>query len=215
MPRSKSSAKRAYHHGDLRAALIAAAVQILEKDGEGALTLREVARRVGVSAAAPYHHFADKHAILAAVGEEGFLHLSAAMEEAQATSGPKSRDVLRAMGVSYVRFAVRHPSHFRIMFSGILAVKECGPLHAAAQRAFGLLLGAVTGAQEAGVLIDGNPARLALYSWSMVHGLAMLHLNGVAQGPAGPLGTLDELAAGAAEAISRGLEKRPARPSRA
>src|ERR1700733_5513657 len=128
MPRAKPAAKRAYHHGDLRAALVAAAVQILEKDGEGALTLREVARRVGVSAAAPYHHFADKHAILAAVGEEGFSHLADAMEEAQATSGPKTRDTLRAMGVAYVRFAVRHPSHFRVMFSGILAVKECGPL---------------------------------------------------------------------------------------
>lgn len=211
MPRSKPAAKRAYHHGDLRAALIGAAVQILEKEGEAALTLREVARRVGVSAAAPYHHFADKHAILAAVGEEGFGHLADAMEEARATSGPKHRDILRAIGVAYVRFAVRHPSHFRVMFSGILAVKECGSLHAAAQRAFGLLLGAIVTAQNAGVLIDGNPARLAIYSWSMVHGLAMLYLNGAAEGPAGPLGTIDELAAGASEAIARGLEKRPSR----
>ncbi len=209
MPRPRAAPKHAYHHGDLRAALIDAAVQILEKRGEEALTLRAVARHVGVSQAAPYHHFADKVAILAAVGEEGFLHLSAAMEDAKATAGRGPRDILRALGVAYVRFAVRHPSHFRVMFSGILASRDCGSLHVAAGRSFELLLGAVLAAQQAGVLIDGDPARLALYSWSMVHGLAMLHLNGVAEGPAGVLGTIDELAEGAAEAIGRGLEKRP------
>ena len=209
MPRLRAAPKRAYHHGDLRSALIAAAVRILEAEGEGALTLRAVARHVGVSQAAPYHHFADKHAILSAVGEEGFNHLSAAMVEAQATAGKKPRDVLRAMGVAYVRFAVKHPSHFRVMFSGILEVGEaCGTLHDAANRAFALLLGAVVAAQEAGVLIDGDPARLALYSWSMVHGLVMLHLNGLTDGPAGPLGSIEDLAEGAAEAIARGLEKK-------
>ncbi len=214
MPRAKSIPKRAYHHGDLRVALIAAAVQILEKDGEAALTLREVARRVGVSQAAPYHHFADKEAILAAVGEDGFNHLAVAMEDGRAAAGRGTRAILRAMGVAYVRFAVRHPSHFRVMFSGILqkrGVKECGPLHAAAQRSFGMLLEAVVAAQKAGAIVEGNPAKLALFSWSMVHGLAMLHLNGVADGPAGPLGSIDDLAAGAAEAISRGLETRGTR----
>ena len=208
----RAAPKRAYHHGDLRPALIAAAVHILEAEGEAALTLRAVARQVGVSQAAPYHHFADKHAILSAVGEEGFVHLATAMEEAKATAGKKPRDVLRAMGVAYVRFAVKHPSHFRVMFSGILAVgEECGTLHDAANRAFGLLLMSVADAQQAGVLVDGDPAKLALYSWSMVHGLVMLHLNGLTDGPAGPLGSIEELAAGAAEAIARGLEKKTSR----
>jgi AcrR family transcriptional regulator len=205
MSRPRATRKRAYHHGDLRAALIGAAVQILERDGEGALTLREVAHRVGVSQAAPYHHFADKNAILVAVAQEGFVHLTAAIEDARLAAGREPRDAIRAICIAYVRFAVRHPSHFRVMTSGLLAKKEgTATLREAAQRAFGLLLAAVVAGQKAGVLVDGPPPKLTLFTWSMMHGLAMLHLNGMV----GPLGPLDELVVGAAEAISRGLEKK-------
>src|SRR5258708_6887496 len=112
--------KKSYHHGDLRRALLDAALALLEKSGVEALTLREGARRVGVTAGAPYHHFADKEAIVASVAEEGFVELGEAMAAARDAADPASR--LGAMGRSYVRFAVAHPAHFRVMFGKMVDV---------------------------------------------------------------------------------------------
>jgi AcrR family transcriptional regulator len=191
----------------LKEALVAAAVDIIEKHGVEALTLRAVGRRVGVSQAAPYHHFEDKEALLAAVAEEGFVKLAEAMEDARAVAGSSPRARVRATGVGYVRFAVRHPSHFRVMFAGILPVKDHATLHAAGERAFGILVESVAAAQEAGVFRKGPVIELAALGWSMVHGLSMLYVNGILDGPGGPPGTIDHLAEAAAEAIVRGLEK--------
>ncbi len=202
--------KRAYHHGDLRQALVDAAVAIIEKKGPVALTLREVARRVGVSQAAPYHHFPNKDAILAAVAEEGFVKLAAAMDDARAAAGSAARARLRAIGIGYVRFAVRHPSHFRVMFAGTVAIAEYPTLFEAAQRSFGILIDSVLMAQTANVLPEGPPVEPAVLSWSMMHGLAMLHVNGIMEKPGGPVGSIDHLAEAGAEAIVRGLEIPPA-----
>src|SRR3989442_13109070 len=124
---------------------------MVEERGVEALTLREVGRRGGVSQAAPYHHFKDKEALLAAVAEEGFNKLSEAMEDARAVAGSSPRARVRATGVGYVRFAVRHPSHFRVMFSGILPVADHPTLHKAGQRGFGILAEGVAVAQAAGI----------------------------------------------------------------
>src|ERR1700693_5459913 len=105
-----------YHHGDLPRALLDAALHIVETQGTEALTLRAVARRAGVSQAAPYRHFASKEAILAAVAEDGFRSLIAAMRESVATCGEDPLGRLRAVGLGYVTFATSHPSHFRVMF---------------------------------------------------------------------------------------------------
>jgi len=108
--------EKSYHHGDLRAALIAAARQILAREGLEAMSLRAVARAAGVSRQAPYHHFADKNALLAAVAADGFRELRAAMLSRMAGAGP-GIDQLTACGVGYVAFAVGQPALFRLMFA--------------------------------------------------------------------------------------------------
>src|SRR5436190_10261366 len=105
-----------YHHGDLPAALLRAAGQTLEKKGIGALSLREAARRAGVSHAAPYRHFPDREALLAALAAEGYAMLGSAQREAAAVHG------LRGMGEAYVHFALAHPQRFRLMFGGQLQI---------------------------------------------------------------------------------------------
>jgi AcrR family transcriptional regulator len=203
------SKKSAYHHGDLRQALVAAAAAILEKGGPHAVTLRAVAKRVGVSQAAPYHHFADKEAILAAVAEEGFAQLAVFMDDARAVAGSSPGARLRATGLGYVRFATRHPSHFQLMFAGILPVANYPSLFEVSLRSFGILMESVVAAQEAGLLRKGAPVELAVLGWSMVHGLAMLHVSGVMNNPGGPVGPIDGLAEAAVDAIARGLGSRP------
>src|SRR5262245_4881527 len=128
MPRAK---KRAYHHGDLRRALLDAALELVSSKGVQALTLREVARRAGVTHAAPYHHFPSKEALFAAVATEGFRDLAAAMRAAlSGRRGPFAS--LRAIGVAYVRFATEHPAHFRIMFRpGLIGARLAPDLVAA------------------------------------------------------------------------------------
>lgn len=171
--------KSTYHHGDLRQALIDGAIALITEQDIGSLSLREVARRVGVSHAAPYRHFADKEALLAAVAEEGFVGLTEAMlqQQQQAPDHPLRR--LEATGVGYVKFAIAHPSHYRVMFGSFL--KEQCPHPERAQvgyQAFEVLLNAITAGQQAGAVRSGDALQLALVAWSTVHGLAMLLIDG-------------------------------------
>src|SRR5437016_7879863 len=113
-----------YHHGNLRTALLRAAGERLEKQGITALSLREAARRVGVSHNAPYRHFADRETLLAALAAQGFDELAAAV-----ASGPPAR-----MGEAYVSFALEHPQRFRLMFEGSLSLSRHPRLREAASR---------------------------------------------------------------------------------
>jgi AcrR family transcriptional regulator len=155
-----------------------AATALISERGPHDFSLREVARRARVSEAAPYWHFASKEALLAAVAEQGFVGLTAAMDDARGRSkGPRRR--LRELGVAYVRFALAHPSHVRIMFGSEIPDKTAHPaLHEAAERAFNLLLGAIVDAQRAGYVRSGNPWDLAVSAWAMVHGLSSLLIDG-------------------------------------
>ena len=159
-----------YHHGDLQQALLQAAVELVAEHGVHGLSLREAARRVGVSHAAPYRHYADKNAILVAIAEQGFEWLSAAGEAAMAgIEDPRLR--LNAYGVAYVCFACAHPVHFRVMFTEELTGYEATAKHGS--RAFQLLI-------EAAVKVVGpthDPELSALSSWTWPHGLAMLILS--------------------------------------
>lgn len=167
-----------YHHGDLRRALIQAAVDLMARAGVDALTLRAAARRAGVSAAAPYRHFADKQALLAAVAEEGFRAMVEEMRRASAEHSTEPLAALRAVGLAYVGFARRHPSHFRVMFGREVADRSRHPaLSEAAAAAFELLADAVGQCQRAGLVREGDPRALAVSAWSMVHGLADLQVN--------------------------------------
>jgi AcrR family transcriptional regulator len=161
-----------YHHGNLGPALIAAARELLDADGPGAVSLREAARRVGVSATATYRHFQDKDHLLAAVAAEGFREFSeklgAAERQAQGFSG---------MGVAYIEFAVAHPGLFRLMFGPLLRQREIYPdLGAAADGAFAALL---AGAQRYVGDRDEDVESVAYAAWSFSHGLARLVLDDV------------------------------------
>ena len=160
--------KRGYHHGDLEATLVQAAGNLLEKEGVEALSLREVARRAGVSHNAPYRHFPEREALLAALAAEGFEWLGAAQRKAAQADG------LRAMGEVYVHFALAHPQRFRLMFGGQISIAKHPRLREVATKTFeglsGALAARVPEAQGAG---DSSIA-----AWALVHGLAQLLLGG-------------------------------------
>ncbi|NQD87938.1 TetR/AcrR family transcriptional regulator [Paenarthrobacter sp. CM16] len=167
-----STSTKSYHHGDLRAALIAAAVEGLEA-GEP-FSLRAVARRAGVSPTAPYRHFADREALDSAVAVEGFKDLRADLEAALAlpTKLASPEEVIGALGVAYVGFALRRPAVFRLMFGN-----ECDEENSERVQASGQLHEMLNKAIER--LFPGAPTSgLSIALWSVAHGLAFLHLDG-------------------------------------
>jgi AcrR family transcriptional regulator len=183
------SRKAAYHHGDLRRALLEEAVRTIRDDGAGALTLRAVGARLGVSRTALYRHFADKSALLNAVSEDGFRRLADALERAWTGAGGGVRG-FDEQGRAYVQFALDNPSHYRVMFGVWTSRDEDTALRAAGARAFQLLVDALTSLQRDGVVRRNEPAaQVALYVWAAVHGVAMLAMDG--RLPGGPGGVRD------------------------
>lgn len=170
--------KPRYHHGDLRQALIDAALQLISEEGYAALSLREVARRAGVTHAAPYRHFADKEALLLSVAAEGFRMMTAAMRERMARE-TQLLERLAATGIAYVHFAVAHPAHFRVMFGPHFTRPPEPPVSSNPDTdAFGLLVNTIEEGQKAGVLREEPTLELALSAWALVHGLASLLVDG-------------------------------------
>ncbi|HEU5439085.1 MAG TPA: TetR/AcrR family transcriptional regulator [Ktedonobacterales bacterium] len=170
--------RRLYHHSNLRATLIQAGLAILTEEGVQALTLRAAARRAGVSHNAPYRHFADKEALLAAIAEEGFLELAARIEAARAAAPASPRAQLEESGWAYVQFALAHPDHLRVMFGSPISDPQAHPgLLAAGARAFNSLVEIIQAGQHAGEIISGDARQLAFAAWGMVHGLALLLTN--------------------------------------
>ncbi|MES2055313.1 MAG: TetR/AcrR family transcriptional regulator [Pseudomonadota bacterium] len=170
---------RGYHHGDLRAALITAAVAVIEERGVDAFSLRETARRAGVSATAPAHHFGDARGLLTEIATEAFIALGDALAAADAAAGPTRRARLMAQGQAYVRFALAHPGRYRLMWRKALLDKSAPGHVEAGDRAFTILDHAARGADAVG---DSGPRDLALAPsiacWSLVHGFAALALDG-------------------------------------
>ncbi|MEV7230064.1 MULTISPECIES: TetR/AcrR family transcriptional regulator [Polymorphospora] len=171
---SSSSGNRAsYHHGSLREALVDGARQLLVETGEAGFSLNNLARRLGVSTAAPYRHFADRDALLAAVADGGYAQLDTALRTAAGESdGPA--DQLLLMGLAYLSFATENPAIFGIMFRpGPDGVKESNT------KPFQVLVDVVESAQFAGALRDDVPPRiLARTIWATVHGLSCIVLAG-------------------------------------
>jgi AcrR family transcriptional regulator len=164
-----------YHHGDLRRALLQEAVRVIHTDGVDTLTLRSVGERLGVSRTALYRHFADKSALLAAVAGEGFRTLRL---ELLAAWGRGGREPFEAMGMAYVRFAVTNPSHYRVMFGGFVKGETDTEFVAEATGAFQALVDAIVALQRSGDVRADEPLRLAQYIWALVHGIAMLGIDG-------------------------------------
>ncbi|MCX5391165.1 TetR/AcrR family transcriptional regulator [Streptomyces sp. NBC_00094] len=157
------TSRKTYHHGDLRQSVLAAALDVIAAEGPGALSLRDLARRAGVSHAAPAHHFKDRAGLLTAIATEGYDLLAAALAAA-----PE----LRERGVRYVRFATDHPAHFQVMFQPELLRTDDPELLAAKERASAELRAGVAGLRTAP---DARAAGIA--AWSLAHGFATLLLT--------------------------------------
>jgi AcrR family transcriptional regulator len=171
----RAKRKADYHHGNLRRALIDAAVSAIAKHGVDALNLRQLAARAGVTPGAPYHHFTDREELLAAIAEEGFGRLGAELIAGRDAAGDEASARLEALGRAYINFAISCPGYFRVMFHG--DGKSSGP-SAPGLRAFHLLRDAVLACQEAGTAPAGDPSALVLTAWSAVHGFATLWVDG-------------------------------------
>jgi len=168
-----------YHHGDLRAALIHAALRRIQRDGVAGLTLRGVGEDLGVSRTALYRHFADKSALLATVAAQGFMTLRATLVAAWEQAG-KGRRGFEAMGQAYVRFAITNPSYYRVMFGGALEGLARDPeLEREGAAAFQVLVDALVEQQRARLVRADEPLQLARFIWAIVHGIAMLAIDGL------------------------------------
>lgn len=177
-PSAVAKPDRAYHHGDLRNALIEAGLNALEAQDASELSLRALARDLGVSANAVYRHFADKDALLSALAAEGFRRFGREQREARARV---ATDPV-ATGLGYIRFAQRHPALFRLMFGRFTRACDSAELQEAALAAFGELLEDSRSTQAVpaagGAPIDEATMLRAIARWSLVHGLSHLMLEG-------------------------------------
>jgi AcrR family transcriptional regulator len=170
--------KTAYHHGNLREALLEGAIELIAEVGPAGFTLREVARRAGVSHNAPYRHFMDRDEILAAVAAQGFRELTQSMLNA-VENHRDSIVRLKHAGLAYVEFALRRPEHFKVMFDLPVSKHKTPESGEAAEQAFGTLVGLVETCQSDGAFPSGSLQHFSLLAWSMVHGIAKLATAGL------------------------------------
>ena len=161
--------KTDYHHGHLRAALVECGLDLIEEQGIPALTLREIGKRLRVSRTAPYAHFKDKAALLAAIREAGYVEFGKTLEAAQIGAAGFAAQ-MDAFSLAYFRFAHEHRAHFEVLFNALLeggAAAESGPV-------FTMLTDTIREAQQRGEVRPGDPALLARVVWALVHGASML-----------------------------------------
>ena len=176
-PGAHRTARGPYHHGDLRRALLAVTEELLEAEGVEGFTLREVARRAGVSHGAPAHHFGDVRGLLSEFTAESFSQLSAAMRRRRARASSDPFEQLVASGVGYVEYAITHRARFQLMFRSDRLDPSRESFARAAKEAFGQLvecIDRVAREADAPPELDGDKTALA---WSIVHGFATLHID--------------------------------------
>lgn len=200
-----------------------AALRMVHEGGLSSLSLREVARRAGVSSGAPYHHFASRDALLAAIATEGFTMLAEAMKDAMGRADPSADAQLEALGTGYIAFALAEPAHFRVMFSATGRRDAFPELAAVGDPVYQLLVDCVMRSQAEGMAPKGDAGPYVLTAWSLVHGTAALLLDGPLQqdelahrGLAGDVGTMVVATLRSLlVAASRNASGTPARPRRA
>ena len=206
-PDRTGSKERPYHHGDLRSALLAHAHRILREEGLEGLTLRAVARAAGVSQAAPYRHFPDRRALMAAVASEGFEQLHQAMGQAMSEGG--GRQGFKGIAIAYVRFARANPALYRVMFGAEVAnTSDLPELASTSRAALGFVQGGLEQLQAAGLVRQGDAAVMAVALWASLHGVAALILDGQAE----TVTDIDTLVEAVTTLVMFGLAPRPGGP---
>ncbi len=167
-----------YHHGNLKNALIKAGVRILSKEGIQGLSLRKVAERAGVSHSAPYSHFADKDALIAAISTEGFKQLYTELDAAIAAHPDDPKRQLQESAWAYAQFALNHRDTFKVMFSGVLEKEKDYPdFVQISEQTFERVTEIVRACQAAGILRAAPPEVMAVAVWGQVHGIISLVLE--------------------------------------
>lgn len=173
------SARRGYHHGNLREALIEAALRLIAEKGPAGFSFAEAARSAGVSAAAPYRHYRDRDALIADVAKRGYEMFAAALAAAWAGGTPTPRVAFDRLGAAYLEFARAYPSHFSAMFESGISLSAFPEVHAVGEEAFRVLKDACE------VLMAtlpkerrAPPMMVALHFWSLAHGMAVLFGRG-------------------------------------
>ena len=169
---------RPYHHGDLRRAVIETAQEMLREEKGWQFTLREVARRAGVSHAAPYKHFPDKSALLAELATLGFHSLREEVSGAIAKPAQSARAELVTAAKAYIAFGSANPSLYRLMFSADVDKTASTALHEAGTSAFAVLLGVLERGQKSGDFRKRPVETQATASWALIHGYTMLAIEG-------------------------------------
>jgi AcrR family transcriptional regulator len=195
--------ERPYHHGNLRAALLSEAERTVRKRGVDQLSLRGLARAVGVSHGAPRRHFPDRQALLDALAEAGFARLGSELRAAVDGAGEDFQERLRATAAAYIRFATRDPALLELMFAGKHR-ESAGALPEAAERAFSSLVELIEQGQAERVLESGEPERVGLVLFATIQGIAALVTGGVVDAE-----QLDELVADAIARFLRGSRTPP------
>jgi AcrR family transcriptional regulator len=198
-----------YYDGDLGRDLIDTALELIAREGPSAVSLRSLARRLGVSHAAPANHFTDKAALFTAIATEGFRLLAAAIEDSVRQLGPDATAAQRlaAAGRAYTSFAIGHRAHFEVMWQRDLLHQDDPELAAAGDATFALLLDGVRDAQAEGWAAGADPHTVAYLAWSVRHGLAALWLGGSLQRAQRPF---DEIAGEVGALLGSALAGRPA-----
>ncbi len=173
------NSKTQYHHGDLASAFMDAAIKRIAQEGVDKLSLRAVARDLGVSQTAPYRHFTDKTHLLSLLAQQGFQELADCTHKAAMLHPQDTLKAIMGVGMSYLKFAQEHPEHYRLMFGGTLK-HECGnnELKNVSLSSFGVIQQQMTLGVERGDLIQQEPTLLARSCWAKVHGMAMLLIDG-------------------------------------
>lgn len=170
--------KSSYHHGELRSALLDAATDIITESGVDAVTMRGLAQRVGVSRTAPYRHFEDKTALLAAVAIEGYHRLAQKVEAVAAAAHDDTVLRCQSIGEAYMQFAVENATHYRLMFGeNALRFEDVPEVYEAARTAYKELLAVVKQGQAEGVIVASDPRDVAMLLWGSAHGVAQLIID--------------------------------------
>lgn len=210
MAQATPSARRPYHHGNLRAALVEAGYELACANGTDAVTLRAVTRAVGVSPTAAYRHFADLEDLRFAIGVHAMSRLARSIERHQAAGGDDPRRLLEAVGVGYVAFALDNPGAFEVALFGLVRMEHVGLAEGrgeSGRTAFELLLDALTRLVVAGRLDPAAIDAAAVQCWSSVHGFASLATRGPLRNY--PRETLDQMAGRLASDVVAGLPHPP------